>query len=419
MNTVTTDTPLATVERMLLSSQADVEAWFRDQWEKTKPPFYGSVDLRNAGFKLAPIDTNLFPAGFNNLNPDFMPLYVQAAQATLTEFCPKARRLLLVTENHTRNLFYLDSVSMLRDILQTAGYEVRVAAAIEELTTATTFDLPSGRQLTVERLVRKDNKVGVDDYFPCCIVLNNDLSGSIPDVLEGVDQSIMPSLKLGWANRLKSEHFRFYEQVANEFAQRFDFDSWLINPLFDQCPEVDFMKSEGQQCLIHRATSVLKKVARKYAEYGIEHKPFLVVKADQGTYGMAVMMIHDPEELASLNRKQRTKMSTTKGGVAVTKAIIQEGVYSFETAGKDDAVAEPVVYSIGRHVLGGFYRLHKNRGPAESLNAPGMDFLPLPFSQVCNMPCDDLDKPEGQFYIYGVVARLAQLAAAREIASFS
>jgi oxygen-independent coproporphyrinogen-3 oxidase len=30
------------------------------------------VDLRNAGFKLAPVDTNLFPAGFNNLNLDLI-----------------------------------------------------------------------------------------------------------------------------------------------------------------------------------------------------------------------------------------------------------------------------------------------------------------------------------------------------------
>ena len=36
-----------------------------------------SVDLRNSGFKLAPVDTNLFPGGFNNLNPGF-PAAVRA-----------------------------------------------------------------------------------------------------------------------------------------------------------------------------------------------------------------------------------------------------------------------------------------------------------------------------------------------------
>ena len=29
------------------------------QWQEHAVPFYASVDLRNAGFKLAPVDTNL------------------------------------------------------------------------------------------------------------------------------------------------------------------------------------------------------------------------------------------------------------------------------------------------------------------------------------------------------------------------
>jgi len=44
---------------------------------------YCSVDLRNAGFKLAPVDTNLFPGGFNNLSPEMLPLAVQAAMAAI------------------------------------------------------------------------------------------------------------------------------------------------------------------------------------------------------------------------------------------------------------------------------------------------------------------------------------------------
>jgi len=63
--------PLLELEAHLLNSQAQIETWFRSQWLKTPAPFYTSVDLRNAGFKLAPVDTNLFPAGFNNLNPVF------------------------------------------------------------------------------------------------------------------------------------------------------------------------------------------------------------------------------------------------------------------------------------------------------------------------------------------------------------
>ncbi|HLD84288.1 MAG TPA: glutamate--cysteine ligase, partial [Coxiellaceae bacterium] len=74
--------PLLQLEKKFLDNQVAIESWFRVQWQKTPALFYGSVDLRNAGFKLAPVDTNLFPAGFNNLNPDMMALCVQAVQAT-------------------------------------------------------------------------------------------------------------------------------------------------------------------------------------------------------------------------------------------------------------------------------------------------------------------------------------------------
>ena len=66
--------PLFEIESRFLQAAPDIERWLRSQWQEHTPPFYGSVDLRNAGFKLAPVDMNLFPGGFNNLNPDFMPL---------------------------------------------------------------------------------------------------------------------------------------------------------------------------------------------------------------------------------------------------------------------------------------------------------------------------------------------------------
>ena len=75
--------PLLHLEAHFLAEQTRIEAWFRQQWQLTPAPFYASVDLRNAGFKLAPVDTNLFPAGFNNLNPAFQPLSIHAVQSAL------------------------------------------------------------------------------------------------------------------------------------------------------------------------------------------------------------------------------------------------------------------------------------------------------------------------------------------------
>jgi glutamate--cysteine ligase len=405
------------ISQHLEKSCAPIEAWFRQQWLQYRPPIYGSMDLRNAGFKLAPVDTNLFPAGFNNLNPASMPLYVQAMQATIAEIGPGISQILLIPESHTRNPFYFESVAVLHDILLQAGFEVRIGSLNPEITQAQKQTLPSGRELTIEPLVRHGDIIGVTGFNVCCILLNNDLSSGVPEILQGLRQIILPPVKLGWTTRLKSEHFSHYQAVCQQFAQALSIDPWLIMPYFDQCPDVDFNNPEGQECLITRAGILLTRIREKYAEYHINHPPFLVVKADQGTYGMAVMMIDDPEELRHLNRKQRQKMSTIKGGKQVTKAIIQEGVHTFETIGVDNAVAEPVIYTIGRHVVGGFYRIHKQRGPRENLNSPGMDFAPLPLPQACHTAKCGADS--SRFYAYGVIARLALLASARELAAVS
>ena len=405
------------LEKYLIDHQVAIERWFREQWLKTPPPIYGSVDLRNAGFKLAPVDTNLFPAGFNNLNPKMMSFYAQVAQSTITEICPDISRLLIIPESHTRNLYYFESLANLRDILTSAGLEVRTGFIGDDVTGHIDQALPSGRTLRVESLIREGDRVGVKGFFPCCILLNNDFSAGIPDILHNISQKIMPPIEMGWSSRLKSEHFGYYEKITTDFAHHIDLDPWLLMPYFDQCPEVDFKNQAGQQCLISRAEALFKRIGKKYETYNIDHTPYLVVKADQGTYGMAVLMIKSPNELTTLNRKQRTRMSTLKGGVQVTRAIIQEGVFSFETAGDGLSVAEPVIYLMGSYVLGGFYRVHKNRGPDENLNAPGMDFQPLPFSHSC-FPAQDQAENNSLYYAYGVVARLAMLAAAQELHAF-
>jgi glutamate--cysteine ligase len=88
--------PLLDLESKVLEATPTIERWFRLEWQEQTPPFYCSVDLRNAGFKLAPVDTNLFPGGFNNLSPQMLPLAVQAAMAAIEKICPEAKNLLLL-----------------------------------------------------------------------------------------------------------------------------------------------------------------------------------------------------------------------------------------------------------------------------------------------------------------------------------
>jgi glutamate--cysteine ligase len=406
--------PLHALEKNILTNQIKIESWFRGQWQKTPPPFYCSVDLRNSGYKLAPIDTNLFPAGFNNINEEFLPLCIQATQEILERLLPGCQRILLIPENHSRNLFYLENVVVIRNILQKAGYEVELGRLPGENSGLSKVELPSGKIVQFKELYRKNNRVYTHDFSPCLILLNHDLSEGIPDTLKDIEQMIMPALKLGWANRLKSQHFSFYETICQEFANLIDIDPWWLNPLFRRCDEINFMERGGEQCLEKHVSELFEEIKVKYKEYGIEEKPFIVIKADAGTYGMGIMMVHDPKEVYELNRKQRKKMMVSKGGKKINKVIIQEGVYSFETIGKD--VAEPVIYMIGKNVIGGFYRVHKGKTTNENLNAPGMHFESLAFADSCNMP-DPLQQNEccpNRFYTYGVVARLALLAAARE-----
>jgi glutamate--cysteine ligase len=417
--------PLLSLEKSMLDAMPKIEHWFRTQWLEYAAPFYASVDLRNAGFKLAPVDTNLFPGGFNNLNPEFLHLCVQAAMVAVEKICPEAHRLLIIPENHTRNTYYLRNVVELANILKQAGMNVRIGSISPEITAPTKFETQGGQTLLLEPVVRIGNRiklaeatvdgVTLEAFDSCAILLNNDLSGGIPEILQNLEQDLIPPLYAGWSTRRKSQHFTAYNRVASEFAQLIGIDEWLLNPYFDTCGEIDFNARTGEECLASKVEQLLEKIKLKYAEYGVTQEPFVIVKADAGTYGMGIMTVKSPDDVRDLNRKTRNKMAVVKEGLQVSEVIIQEGVYTFESI--DDAVAEPVVYMMDHFVIGGFYRVHTGRGVDENLNAPGSSFVPLAFAKPCTLPdCAGApDAPPNRFYAYGVVARLALLAAAIEL----
>ncbi|MEN9426297.1 MAG: hypothetical protein RLZZ220_646 [Pseudomonadota bacterium] len=408
--------PLLELEKHFLDNATAIERWMRSQWQEHMPPFYGSTDLRNSGFKLAPVDLNLFPGGFNNLNDAFLPLCVQAAQAAVERICVGARSILLVPENHTRNQFYLQNVAKLVSILRFTGLEVRLGSLLPDITAPTVVELPNGSSLTLEPLVRHGGRLGVEGFDPCAVLLNNDLSAGTPALLQDLhDQWVIPPVHAGWHTRRKSNHAAAYDRVTADFCAEIGIDPWRINPAFDTCSGLDFHARTGEQELADKVATMLDGIRAKYKEYGVSDEPFVVVKADAGTYGMGVMTVKDAAELIGLNRKQRNKMSVVKEGLEVHDVIIQEGVHTFETL--NGAVAEPVVYMMDHYVVGGFYRVHTQRGRDENLNAPGMHFEPLAFEAPCSLPdCNqEPDAAPNRFYAYGVVARLALLAASVEI----
>ncbi|WP_047540026.1 glutamate--cysteine ligase [Methylotenera versatilis] len=412
--------PLLSLETRMLQDMPKIEHWFRSQWLEYASPFYASVDLRNSGFKLAPVDTNLFPGGFNNLNPEFLSLSVQAAQVAVEKICPEAHRLMIIPENHTRNTYYLRNVVELVNIMKAAGLDVRIGSISPDITEPTILEAHDGQKLLLEPVVRVANRIKLinpelGDFDSCAILLNNDLSGGIPDILKNLEQDLIPPLHAGWHVRRKSTHFEAYNRVVAEFSKLLDIDEWLLNPYFETCGEIDFHARTGEECLAAKVEELLAKIRTKYAEYGVTQEPFVIVKADAGTYGMGIMTVKSPDDVRDLNRKARNKMSVIKEGQQVSEVIIQEGVYTFENI--NDAVAEPVVYMMDHFVIGGFYRVHTERGANENLNAPGSHFVPLAFEKPCTLP-DCAGAPDtvpNRFYAYGVVARLALLAAAIEL----
>src|SRR5437773_8901006 len=166
--------PINELEQRALESLPAIERWVRLEWMEHTPPFYTSVDLRNSGFKLAPVDTNLFPGGFNNLNPEFLPLCVHAAISAVSKICPDTQRFLLVPESHTRNLHYLQNVAVLKRILEGAGLAVRIGSLMPDLAEPTMVETSAGEKLLLERIQRKGNRVMLDGFDPCAVLVNND-----------------------------------------------------------------------------------------------------------------------------------------------------------------------------------------------------------------------------------------------------
>ena len=114
--------------------------------------------------------------------------------------------------------------------------------------------------------------------------------------------------------------------------------------------------------------------------------------------------------------KARGRNGSAAMAMAPADVIIQEGVPTYERI--HDAVAEPVVVMIDRYVVGGFYRVHAERGVDEDLSAPGSRYVPLAFANQSQLPRPGA-RPGGsapnRFYMYGVIGRLAMLAAAYEL----
>ena len=245
--------PLLDLEGRILEGHAAIERWFRLEWQEHTPPFYCSVDLRNAGFKLAPVDTNLFPGGFNNLPPS-VPLAVQAAMAAIDKICPDANNLLLIPERHTRNAFYLQNVARLMQIMRQAGLHVRFGTLSPEITEPTAIELcRTATSLMLEPLERTATAPPRPEEFRSLHDPAQQRPVGRHSAHPAEPARAVPAAaaarRLGGAPQ--ENHFAAYDEVAKKFAKLIDIDPWMINPFHtmrqNQFPERPRRGMPGRQ----------------------------------------------------------------------------------------------------------------------------------------------------------------------------
>jgi len=410
--------PLNELEQRMLDSMPAIERWFRLEWMEHTPPFYCAAALRNAGFKLAPVGTDLYPQNWHHLSDDMLPLAVQAAMAAIEKICPEARNLLLLAQSRIDagggSTAYLDNLLQLRRIFHMAGLNVRIGSIDPRVQETATVALSGGQTLELTPVIRSQQRLGVKDFDPCTILLNNDLPAGVPGIVEELyEQYLLPPLHASASVRRNSRHLHSYEEVAKRFGKMLGIDHWLIHPFFAACPALDAHQAQAREELAAQADALLAKVRRKYKEYGIKERPFVVIKSDGAAGNFGALALRDARELSA------AAWPGAAGGVQ--DFLLQEGVPTHERL--HEAAAEPVVYMMDRYVVGGFYRLHAaqhnigNAGEGLAASASA-SYVPLAFAHSTQLPQPGAAagaSAPNRFYMYGVVARVALVAASYEL----
>ncbi len=393
----------STIQKLVLDKEKQIEQWFADNFIKTSPFIYNSVDIRRSDFKIAPVDTNIFPGGFNNLNLTERHKSSLVIKQYLNKYYPSVKNILILAEDHTRNLFYFENIAVLKQILVDAGFNVILSSfSSSNLKQIQTFTSASGTCINLVPMSKINNKITTSELEPDLIIINNDLSDGIPDLISSITQPIVPEPYFGWHKRRKTAHFSIYNEMAEKFAHAFSLDPWLISTIFSQCDVVNFKEQTGIDCLAENVEQTIARIKAKYLEYKITEEPYVFIKPNRGTYGMGIMIAKSGDDVLNLNKDKRKHMNAIKGGITNTEVIIQEGIATIDTINNNPA--EPMIYVIGGQPIGCIYRVNNKQGRFTNLNSSGMSFISI----------KDANPAVGLCSTLGLIARLACFSSAWE-----
>jgi glutamate--cysteine ligase len=401
------------IDQKIIGKTKEVEEWIEKQCQRVIVPLYTSVDLRVSNHKIATVDTNVFPAGFNNLCRVFRERTANLFREYFNRKYPKVRQILIVPELHTRNLYYWENIYMLKSILESVGFIVEIGLVSDELyEDEARFKTVSGKEIQAYKVRREGYKVLISHFVPDLLLINNDFSSRCPKTLRDIWQPVEPPVEIGWHTRRKNIHFEFYNKLAGELARIIGIDPWMISIDTVHERDVNFDSDKDRERVATSIDSMLKRLRIEYEKRGIRESPFVFVKSNSGTYGMAVISVSSGDDIRMLNAEGRKRMRVTKSGKPVRDVVIQEGIPT-SLRFNDNIVGEPVVYLVEAKVAGGFLRLNRGKTEFDNLNTKGMEFSCISFDKegVCeNKECE-------KFFpiAYQLIARTASIAAGYEI----
>jgi glutamate--cysteine ligase len=390
-----------TLHHQTLKKKDAVCEWYQSKLREVQIPIYSSYDIRDSGYKITNVDANIYPAGFNNICPtDKENASELFAKYLNKHYCQSTKKILLVTEEHTQNPFYWENIVTIKGLLEQAGKEVQVGFP-RALEAPLVVESATGKKVEIQSADMAS--AFVKSYKPDLVISNNDFSQAYESWAETFDLPINPPRELGWYQRKKSRYFKFYNQLVQEFSKIAQVDPFLLSIETEEFLDFDIQSEASRHALADRVDIMISNLRATYRSRGLQQEPFVFVKNNAGTYGLAVIKVNSGAEVKEWSYKSRKKMKAAKGGREVEEVIIQEGIPSIVSS--EGASAEPVIYMVGSELAGGFLRTHGEKSSTESLNSPGAVYKRLCVS-------DLLIKAEGcpMENTYGWTAKLGLLA---------
>jgi len=393
---------------VLESKRAEITAWMSQKRSEVPIPIYGSVDIRDAGWKISVVDANHFPAGFNNVSTEDKPSIGALLKTHILREYHDCEWVHLYPESHTRNKGYVENLIALKELLEIAGFRCTVGS-VDFVELGHLIGLSGALKLDQVESKSKDGEdiLLIDGQRPDLILLNNDLTEGIVAGLGS--QIVSPPPSMGWHRRRKSQHYEVLREYVEEIAQMLDIDPWHFM--------ADWFVSKNkcldkEACRIELAAEVdtfLENLRQKYLELGVDREPVVFIKNDRGTYGLGIMTVRSGSELLQLSNRKMNRLMYSKGGVDVENFLIQEGIPTI-LENDEGAPVEPVVYLVDGQAASWFYRINSKKSDIDNLNSPSAQF-------------ESFSQSGGQYgeHAHGwhaLVAELSMLAMGKELLSY-